>query len=203
VFLCAVRLSKVFKMHTSTQVHKMNLRDAYSGIYSDIQPTMSRQSSSNETLQKNETKLKNNQLIKNQQMESYHMFRNKLPIDMNQNAGQMFNGHNQQLQNNKYRQSEYQDFGDVTPTYYDSKNFGSFDTEVTMPTPLDNDVFYQYHTTGTGQGTQAGFRTDESNQIKPRKSARSDMEGQNQSLQNHFFTPMNGTGYKHNQDPPY
>jgi hypothetical protein len=180
----------------------MNLRDAYSGIYADIQrPTISRQVNSNEMLQKGESQLKVKHLIKNQQMESYQMFRNKLPIDMNQNADQMFNGHNQQLMDNKYRQSEYQNFGDVTPTYYDSKNFGEFNTEYTMPTPVGNDELYQYHTTSTGQGTQSSLRMKESNQIKPRRSGRSDVENQNQSLQHHFFTPMNGTGYKHNQDP--
>jgi hypothetical protein len=178
----------------------MNLRDAFSGIYSDIQrPIRSREENSNKMLQKGDSELKTNHLIKNQQMENYHMFLNKLPREMNPNAGQMFNGHNQQLSDNKFRKD--QNFNDVTPTYYDSKNFGEFGTEYTMPTPLDNDFQYQYHTSGSGQGTQVGIRTKESQLIKPRRSGRSDAENQNQTLQNHFFTPMNGTGYKHNQDP--
>ena len=48
------------------------------------------------------------QIIKNQQVEKYQMYRNKLPWEINSNAGQMFNGHNSQLADNEYKQTQYQ-----------------------------------------------------------------------------------------------
>lgn len=186
----------------------MNLREAYSGIYKNETRSPNNNSFlSKEMLFKGTIEKKKTQIIKNQQMNDYHMYRNKQPWEINKNAGEMFNGHNQQRSDNEYLTSEYQNQGDLTPMYYDAKTYGNFDTHVTLPNPLTNpngsDKFYEYHTNIDGQGLPIVYdvRTEESkNPSRQRRSIKSENEydDQNHSLQSHFFTPMSGIALQHN-----
>lgn len=184
----------------------MNINQAFSGITADIYPPENKNAFlSTEMLFKGDNQARKSQVIKNQQINDYHMYRNKLPWELNRNAGDMFNGHNSQIRDNEYLSPQYHQQFNLSPSYYDEKNYGSFDTHYQMPTPLDNDKMYQYHTADGNQGLPHVYdiRMKESRNYKQKRSFRSDDDfaQQNQSLQHHFFTPMTSMGYRHNQDP--
>ena len=186
----------------------MNLNQAFSGIHGGFgAPAISK----SEQLSKEKLfhgihenhKTKN---IKNQQMWDYHMYKNKQPWEMNPNAGNMFNGFNSQVEKNEYlTQDRYRNTDELTPSYYDEKSYGQFDTVHKLPTPLDNDRMYQYHTNEDSQGLPSviDMRANESRNYKVRRSQRNDEfeSRQNVDLQSHFFTPMSGMAYEPQNDP--
>lgn len=189
----------------------MNLNQAFSGIHNglgsfDVSSSKKSQQLSNEKLFHGIQENHKSKNIKNQQMWDYHMYKNKQPWEMNKNAGSMFNGFNSQMQKNEYlTQSQYRDTQELTPSFYDEKSYGQFDTVHKLPTPLDNDKLYQYHTNENSQGLPSviDMRPNESRNYKVRRSQRNDNfeATQNVDLQSHFFTPMSGMAYEPQQDP--
>lgn len=143
-------------------------------------------------------------VIKNQQMYDYHMYRNRLPWELNPNPEQSFNGFNKQVSENPYCNSQYRQQDSLQPTYYDtvqSKNYGVLDNESRLPIPLDNNQLFQYTTNSDSQGIPrliAPITQESRLDYRQRKSDRSydQVNKTNQTMQDYFFTPtMNGYGH--------
>lgn len=144
----------------------------------------------------------NQKIIRNQNMHKYQMDPRRTMSEMNKNAQNMFNSHNEQIKLNEF--SKFASTHNLEPSYYDQSNYSGIDLEADRMFLADaKEVSDQYANAASVSGKNIQFinnssmnmtpeQSEESLQFKQRRSYRNpnDEVDSNNKIWEYQFTPM-------------